>query len=248
MILEIDMGNTRLKWRVRDGSISLAQGAIDIGVSFESLNDQLLQYRGSIVRVWVASVVGDVLENRLAKWVFALLNLHPEFARSSAICGSVRNGYTDPSTLGVDRWLGLVAAYQCANKACVVVSCGTAITLDLVAEDGGHMGGYIAPGLKLMQASLTWGTRQIKADDEIALLDLSPGQSTVSAIHAASAAMLVGLVNNALQQLCDTNVPQDNIELILTGGDASKLLPFFSQARLIPELVLDGLACVLGNQ
>ena len=247
MILEIDMGNTRLKWRVRDGRAHLAQGFIDVESSFDLLGDGLQLHRDSITAVWVASVVGNLLEQKLVSWCIAYLDLKPEFARSTAVCGLVRNGYKDPAILGVDRWLGLIAAYYCTGKACIIISCGTAITLDLVADNGRHLGGYIAPGINLMLDSLTSRTRQIRLGEEVSVLDLSPALTTADAIYSACAAMLVGLVNNGLQQLRDYESLQGGIDLIFTGGDAIKLLPFYPQARLIPNLVLDGLACVLDS-
>lgn len=247
MILEIDMGNTRLKWRLRDGQVNLVQGFIGIESNIDALNGELEPYNELIAAVWVVSVVGAVLEQKLVDWSTAYLNLSPLFARSAAACGLVRNGYEDPYALGADRWLGLIAAYQGVRKACVVVSFGTAITVDLVAEDGRHLGGYIAPGINLMLDSLVSGTRQIKLDEALPIADLSPATATVDALYSACTAMMMGLVNNGMQQLFDRSAANAEIELIFTGGDAAKLLPFYPQARLIPGLVLDGLACVLGD-
>ena len=44
----------------------------------------------------------------------------------------------------------MLAAYQGRNSedcGVMVVSCGTAMTLDFVGPDGVHAGGYIVPGL-----------------------------------------------------------------------------------------------------
>ena len=244
MILEIDMGNTRLKWRVRDQQTKLAQGFIGIEEPLDLLIDSIDPYRSAISAVLVASVVGERLEQALTEWSSGYLALCPEFARSSAICGLVRNGYREPHLLGVDRWLGIVAAYRLLNQACIVVSFGTAITLDLIARDGEHLGGFIAPGLNLMLDSLTSGTRQIKLTQAISALDLSPAASTTDAVYSACAAMQVGLIDNGIQQLCKHDQGLE-FQMIFTGGDATKLLPFYPQARLVPDLVLDGLVCVL---
>lgn len=244
MILEVDMGNTRLKWRVRHQQATVTQGAIGVEEPLDFLLDKIEPYRTTISAVFVASVVGEVLEKKLADWSIEHLGLLPIFARSSAICGLVRNGYREPRTLGVDRWLGIVAAYRLVSTACVVVSCGTAITVDLIARDGEHMGGFIAPGLNLMLDSLTSGTRQIKLDCTVPALDLQPAAATSDAVYSACAAMLTGLIDNGVRQLCrfDQN---SEFQMIFTGGDAGKLLLFYPQARLVPDLVLSGLAWVL---
>jgi type III pantothenate kinase len=244
MILEIDMGNTRLKWRIRDQQSVLAQDAIGIEAPLELLIGGIEPYRTAINSVMVASVVGDLLEQKLTDWSIEYLKLQPVFARSGAICGLVRNGYREPQKLGVDRWLGIVSAYRLAGNGCVVISCGTAVTVDLVARNGEHLGGFIAPGLNLMLDSLTSRTRQIKLDGVVPVLSLSPAVATSDAVYSACAAMLTGLIDNGAQQLrrLDQNT---ELQMIFTGGDADKLLSFYPQARLVPDLVLDGLACVL---
>jgi len=244
MILEIDMGNTRMKWRIRDGKKTLVQAAVGIEESFDLLIERIEPHRRAINTVSVASVVGEQLEQGLADWSIRYLKLQPTFARSGAICGFVRNGYREPNLLGVDRWLGMVAAYQLVSGACIVVSGGTAITVDLIAHDGEHMGGFIAPGLNLMLDSLTSGTRQIKLDRVVPALELRPAVATTDAVYSACAAMLTGLIDNGVRQL--RRLDQNNeFQMVFTGGDAGKLLPFYPQARLVPDLVLDGLACVL---
>lgn len=244
MILEIDMGNTRLKWRIRDQQITLVDGAIGVETQLDLLIDKIEAYRSEISAVLVASVVGEGLEQRLTDWSVRYLALRPVFARSCAVSGLVRNGYREPQLLGVDRWLGMVAAYKLASGACVVVSCGTAITVDLIAQNGEHLGGFIAPGLNLMLDSLTSGTRQIKLTHQVPALDLSPAASTTNAVYSACAAMMTGLIDNGAQQLCKLN-QNPEFQMIFTGGDAAKLLPFYPQAQLVSDLVLDGLACVL---
>lgn len=246
MILDIDMGNTRLKWRIRNGQDKLAHGFLGIEEPLELLVDRLQPYLKEIKTVLVASVVGEQLRQKLEAWSISYLGVKPEFARAGTVCGKVRNGYGEPLSLGVDRWLMIIAAYYRVNGACIVVSCGTAVTVDLVGFDGKHLGGYIAPGLNLMRASLTSGTRQIKLDHPLDALNLSPGIATAEAVFSACAAMLTGLIDNGMKQMRLSH--QDcHVEMILTGGDAEKLMSFYPQARLIPDLVLDGLAYALGS-
>ena len=91
--------------------------------------------------------------------------------RSAAYCcitsgraaAGVVNGYADPSLLGVDRWVAVVGAYHRVRGAVVVADIGTAATIDVVAADGRHRGGYIVPGPRLMVASLLGGTSDLAA-------------------------------------------------------------------------------------
>lgn len=106
----------------------------------------------------------------------------------------------------------------------------------------------IAPGLNLMVGALISKARQINIDGQKtpALLSLSPATATSDAIHSACAAMITGLVNNGADQMRELD--QDGeAEIIFTGGDAGKLLPFYPKARLVPDLVMDGFVCVLDH-
>jgi len=245
MFLDIDMGNTRTKWRLRNDSVTLDRGAIDTGFGFKVLERCLGNYRAQIKTVWVVSVVGEELEAELADWVGRFLSISPKFAQSCEQVGEVRNGYEIPVALGVDRWLGLLASYHLVGGACVVVSCGTAITVDLLSGDGRHRGGYIVPGLTSILSSINSSARLIQIDKEQFSMSLLPGKATDRAVFAGVSSMLLGVVENGIKQL--SGFGEDKVQLILTGGDAEKLASFYSRAYLIPDLVLDGLVYVMGQ-
>lgn len=246
MILEFDLGNTRFKWRLRRENEIVNRGSLNASGSFIELESMLEIYTGQIKQVWVASVVGNIINQSLSRWSENYLSVTAEFARSEKSCKGVTNGYDEPRKLGVDRWLGIVACYQQVNKAFLLVSFGTAITADIVLEDGRHVGGFIAPGLSLMLDSLQQKTYQIVLDQHSELLDLQPGTSTVKAVYAAVTAMLNGLVENGVKQL-QIIAPSTEFDIVFVGGDAQRALPFYPQAQLKPELVLDGLAYALDN-
>src|SRR5690606_40507485 len=64
--------------------------------------------------------------------------------------------------------------------ACCVVDCGTTITFDVVAPDGAHEGGFIVPGLRLLQDSLAARTAALAGVS--AAPGSAPGRSTAEAI------------------------------------------------------------------
>ena len=246
MILEFDLGNTRFKWRLRREREIASRGFLHASGSFSELESILEIYGRQIKRVWVASVVGNTIEQSLSSWSESYLSVTPEFARSESICGGVTNGYDEPRQLGVDRWLSIVACYQQTKKAFLLATFGTAITVDIVLENGKHVGGFIAPGFSLMLDSLQQKTRQIILDQHSELLELRPGTSTTEAVYAAVTAMLSGLVENSVRQL-QIIAPSIEFDVVFAGGDAQRALPFYPQAQLKSELVLDGLAYALEN-
>jgi len=246
MILELDAGNTRIKWRIRqhgeDGSWARIAGGnvfaqqktpsvfIELGRQFENL--QLAR----ITRLLVASVRGEGFRNIFSALMTEKWHLQPEYAVVADMAAGVRNVYKEPSKLGVDRWLAMVAAFAQARGACCVVDCGTTITVDLVAADGQHLGGYIVPGLHLMRESLANRSRALNAD-QMAWDSVMPGASTAAAVHNGILAMALGFLRDIRQ-----SENGRHSSWFLTGGDADVLSQLMDwECKVVPDLVMDGL-------
>lgn len=241
MILEIDMGNTRLKWRLRNESVSVARGCMQADGDVSLLNEILDQFSQPITHVWIASVMDDMRNQAVAYFILKKLAIAPQFARATHEHMGVKNGYREPERLGVDRWLAALAAYQLIRGPCVVVDCGSAMTVDLIDSQGMHLGGYIAPGEAMMRSSLAVKTHGVQVAESTIVRSVAPGRDTESAVSAAQAAMAIGLVRQAVRELTvDGAAPQ----LVLTGGDAAWLKPMYPDALIVVDLVLDGLALV----
>ncbi len=242
MILEFDCGNTRIKWRIREGQNILKKDFLLMSDSYERIifDDIPLD---AISRVMVSSVLGDEHRDGLVAWSLRRLSLVPEFAVSELSCNGVVNGYRQPEKLGVDRWLGILAAKSRVNAGCVVVDCGSAITVDLITSSGEHLGGYIAPGLRLMREALNLNTAKIEFGKESYANTVYPGQNTASAIKAAELAMITGLVGQAKVIL--QNYESTDATLCITGGDGEWLSSMLVNSIFIEDLVLDGLSIAL---
>ena len=128
MILELDCGNTRIKWRLRAGSDIFSCGDFFTRDGLSQLDDERFSDQSnSIDRVLIGSVLGDDFTKKIANWFLARLNINPEFAESELRCNGVTNGYQHHERLGVDRWLGILAAKSKTAQACVVIDCGSAM-------------------------------------------------------------------------------------------------------------------------
>lgn len=64
----------------------------------------------------------------------------------------------EPSKVGTDRLVAAAAAYAVVEEAVVVADFGTAITIDLVDDEGTFLGGVILPGFELSAKALNTGT------------------------------------------------------------------------------------------
>jgi type III pantothenate kinase len=248
MILEIDAGNTRIKWRVlgsvRSGDTPMVlQGGI--GASIEELLPVFssLSVR-EIVRVRLVSVRGAGATTQLLSVLRQVIGLDAELARATSVQAGVTHSYTDPESFGVDRWLMMLAAWNIAKDACCVVGCGTAITVDVMDGAGMHRGGFIFPGLSLQRTSLLQNTAIPLAPDPVwrpEWSSLALGTSTADAVNNGIFSATV----RAVAGIPQVTEAAARAGLFLAGGDAPVLASGLRQlgiaARCEPDLVMDGL-------
>ena len=239
LVLDIDIGNTRLKWR-----LGQQMGFID---SASITRPQLLAAWGELPRPervrWV-SVVCNQAETEVVDFCRQVWQLRPEKAQTQAQQAGVTNSYREFQTMGADRWLAMLAGFNRTFEGCCVVDCGSAVTVDYVAADGRHQGGYIAPGLRLMRKGLLSNTKQIHLPEETSdYYDTRPGRSTAEAVGHGIELMMAALAERVVRD-CDALLG-DQAELLVTGGDAERFIDAAGRGRLCRDLVLDGLAFAL---
>jgi len=236
MILEIDAGNTFVKWRCRrDSGVTAASGRWPTaGFSEASLRDCPDEPQ----KVWASSVAGPQFEQQLSGAVASVWEMPVNFARTAAAAAGVRNSYADPSRMGVDRWLVMLAAWQRCRQSCCIIDCGSAITVDLLDDEGQHEGGYILPGLRLMRQVLEGATAGIQVDRTIDEFSLSPGRDTSSAVVQGTNMAFAALAH----WLQDRSSGR---HLLVTGGDGELFCELAGQGEFVPDLVLDGLRWAL---
>ncbi len=242
MILELDCGNTLIKWRLLDSPTGQARAA-GLAESASQLVEALGQQPGRPRRCRLVSVRTEQETRELVTRLQQAFGLEVSCARPAAELAGVRNGYRDYQRLGLDRWMALVAAWQLCRRACLVLDLGTAVTADFVATDGTHLGGYICPGLPQMRQQLRNHTSRIRYNSDearLALHELRPGQCTAEAVERGCLLMLQGFAS--LQQQQARQSFGENFDIFLTGGDAGVVVPVLPQARVVPELVFIGLA------
>jgi type III pantothenate kinase len=243
MALLIDIGNTRIKWARFEGGVLQPQSAAPhADWVVETLVETVLRRGNRADRVLVSNVAGTRMAEVVRTAVAQTWQLEVEFVTSTPMAGGIRNAYPQPAKLGVDRWLAMIGAHALERGAVCIVSVGTAMTIDGVAADGGHLGGVIVPGPDLMVASLLKNTSDIAqraqqgdANDGL-FADNTLGAIRQGAEHALAALIerAVGVMRRALRE-----TPQ----LLVTGGASDRVekaigLPY----RAVPDLVLQGLA------
>lgn len=228
--LDLDMGNTFTKWRYGEET-----GKV-LGQAIPSIE-------GTVERIRVSNVVAD--KDSIAEQIQSQLGVQAEFAVSQASFGDLLSGYADPSQLGVDRWLAMIAARSLTKKPCLVIDAGTALTIDLIDGSGQHLGGHIVPGFETCLRLLKEGTQDVavqKGREELASLEL--GTNTKDAVIQGALCMLSDFIQQTV--LRSINDLSEEVTLIGTGGDLPLLKPHLKhQIHHEPDLVLNGLALAL---
>jgi len=242
MLLFLDIGNTALKWRLRGESFCQEGGgphSRDWSSQLSELRDSVAQ---SVERIFVASVAGVDQDAVIGERLRALFLVPVEFYYSPFEDAGVINSYAQPERLGVDRWLAIVEAWH-SRGASIVIDCGSAITLDAVSSQGVHQGGFIVPGLRMLERSLIGGTGSVRIDAGVQR-GLSLGRSTTECVQNGVLRMSVAFITDAMVALQQSL--QDTCSIFITGGDASVLRPFLpATIEYAPELVLNGLERVI---
>ena len=230
MILDIDAGNTRIKWRVLDQGRAISCGD-QLTESVRQLAALDITDAESIQRIRLSSVAGsDIIESLQNQF-----NCPLEFAVVDESAAGIICGYKDYQQLGVDRWLAVIAAHKKTADSLIVIDAGSAVTIDIVGAQGAHQGGYIVPGLRLMHQALWQGTEHIKVEAKSVANITTPGRSTDDAVDKGCLLLLVSTIESLVNQY--------GCKLVITGGDGLMLRDQLSvQADYYPDLVLEGLA------
>jgi type III pantothenate kinase len=229
MRLCLDGGNTLLKWGLADKSGWAERGLLrweDIGQFAD-----LAKGFPHVEKTLLAHVAGDAREAALRA---ALPGRTIEKIQSTGKAGGISNGYKHPQRLGVDRWCALIGARAHFKEALLVVTAGTATTIDSLSADGRFLGGLILPGVGLMKHALaehTAGLSFVEEGCHAAFPD-----NTADAIASGVLEAQAGAVERAFLRL-----PHAGLCLV-SGGAAPALAPLLAHlpAQVFPGLVLEG--------
>ena len=151
----------------------------------------------------------------------------------------------DAEAIGVDRVCAAAAAYDQLQTACTIVDFGTAVTVDLVDDEGTLVGGAILPGLRLQLSALHQHTAALPLVEP----EFPPrpyGRDTTEAMQAGVCRGMVGAVRAVVEGYAAllNRWPQ----LVATGGDLQLIAPHcdFLDTK-VQHLVLRGIGLAYAN-
>jgi type III pantothenate kinase len=243
MIVLVDIGHNRIKWAVFN------QNNLSEQISYEYNLKNYIKIISELVNGWVvlpkppsriliSSVAEKEFNANLEQQIWDSYELEPEYLVPGKSFQKLKNGYSEPDLLAIDRWLSLVGAYSLNNNkksihsAFCVIDCSTAITVDAVDSNGKHLGGLIIPGIRLMEQSLITNTKSIKSNKELVsnhnACDQSINKNSFLA-NNTNHAMIGGIYYAVVTYI--ENIVADLVALInsnykvyLTGRDADQLI------------------------
>jgi type III pantothenate kinase len=244
-MLLIDIGNTRIKWAMSsDGSLGKQHATAHAGWTAHDVREQLITKNVRPSAVAISNVGGAPIGQLLADAIRDAWQLEPYFARVESQSSGVRCGYPQPEKLGIDRWLGVIAAHHWTSSNVCVASVGTALTVDGVLAHGQHLGGVIAPGPDMMVSSLMRGTSDIArhaaaGQHREALF----ADNTLAAVHQGSVHALAALIERCVHDMSEKFGVAPT--LLVTGGACDRVARELRIAfDVVPDLVLRGLSIV----
>ena len=238
--LLLDGGNSQLKWAwVENGTFSEVGRAPYRDLT--QLGEEWLQFADEDVKIVGCAVCGSVkkamVEEQLTRPV--------EWLSSMPQALGIRNHYRRPEEHGSDRWFNALGSRRFTQNACVVVSCGTAITTDALTEDNHYLGGTIMPGFHLMKEAMALKTANLNRP--IGKVYPFP-TTTPNAIASGMMDAVCGALMMMHGRLKDKTGEGKPVDIIITGGGAARVVQALpesfvhdNQVKIVDNLVIHGL-------
>jgi type III pantothenate kinase len=192
---------------------------------------------------WTIASVNRPVANRLVEWL-----------GSRGVAPVRLLTYTDlplvvdmpkPESVGIDRLVASVAAnkLRAPDEPAIVVTHGSAITVNLIDNRGSFVGGAIMPGVHMTARALHEFTDRlplVEVTEAPAVLE----RSTEGAIRFGLYWGVVGAAREVIARLSPSNKPA---QVFLTGGGAPALAAILGEGyprppQLVPHLTLAGVA------
>ena len=222
MLLAIDVGNTNTVFALHDGQGFVQSFRCETIVGrtgdeyFVWLNQlmQLHNITAKIARVVISSTVPRVVFN-LRILTDRYYDCRPLVVGRPSCELGVEVRVDAGATVGPDRLVNTVGAYNRYGGDLIVVDFGTATTFDVVDHDGAYIGGVIAPGVNLSLRALHERAAALPHID-VAVPERVIGTNTVTCMQSGIFWGYIGLVEGICKQIRAEH--GRDMKIISTGG------------------------------
>ena len=245
MFLLIDIGNTKTKWMLRDNKSIYKHDSF----LTEDIDQDHFEFDEKIRKIVISNVAGFEKE-AILKIKLKNFSCPIEFIKPHKKLNYLINNYQDATKLGTDRWLSALSVSDDIKKTAVIVSVGTAVTIDYLSYDekkSQHTfeGGVILPGLHLTKNTLSKHTADLKNSEGVFQM---PPINTGNAIQSG---FILSILGNMKYFFELASSKFKDVTIILSGGDTELIYQHMDEGLkkyvlIKKDLVLEGLF-VLAN-
>lgn len=234
-VLLLDGGNSQLKWAwVEDGAIIHTGRAPYRDLSLLG-TEWKERAGGSDIRIAGCAVCGEAKKALVAEQLPKQIEWYASMPQALGI----RNHYRNVEEHGADRWFNALGSRRFTRNACVVVSCGTAVTVDALTDDNHYLGGTIMPGFHLMKEAMALKTANLNRPlGRVYPFPTTTANALASGIMDAVCGSVL-LMHARLKEKVGAGKP---VDLIITGGGAPKVVQ-----ALPPAFALDNTVKIVDN-
>ena len=207
MILVMDTGNTNIVLGVYD------QGQLKYHWRMETYrhkteDEYAMQVKSLFTHVGLSFevVTGIIISSVVPPVMFPLEQMcRKYFNQKPLVVGpGIKTGlnikYENPREVGADRIVNAVAAIEEYGNPLIIVDFGTATTYCYINEDGGYMGGAIAPGIGISMEALFDRAAKLPRI-ELARPDNVVGKNTIAAMQSGIVYGYVGQVEGIVARM-----------------------------------------------
>jgi len=233
VLLAVDIGNSAIKLGVFDDRDMLVERhTLDPGLAHtaaEVLNSEIDTAVISSVVPRLIPVVSEAIKKRSGTIAKVIANDHDL---------GIKVNYRPIEDAGNDRLVNSAAAAHFYGVPCIVISFGTATTVDVVSNDHVLLGGLIAPGVKMSAAALHEKTARLPLIDIEG--EFSPtSETTETSIRSGVILSQIGLIEKAISQV-EAKIGKPKV--VATGGYAAKFAELCPLIDVVDrDLTLKGL-------
>jgi type III pantothenate kinase len=243
MLLLLDIGNTHTHLGLAEGARIVRQRNIKTSGWFNGeAPDEIKKFIGK--RALEGACFCSVVPSATIPCEALLVALGLEsVALTSETVRGIGIDYPKPRTIGADRLANAVAVSTRHGAPSVVVDFGTAVTFDVVNQNGDYAGGIIAPGLSAMTDYLHEKTALLP---RIAIREPRGviGKNTKEAMLVGAVHGYRGLIHGLISEL-KAELKTKKLPVIATGGYAALIARDLPEITAVePNLTLEGLRLV----
>ena len=253
MLFTMDVGNTNINLGLWQGDVlkadwrlstrresTLDELGLSIGGLFQSGGFSFADVGGFII-----SSVVPPMRPALERFGTRYLKQRPIFLEAQRQ-SLMPIHYTNPAEMGADRIAVSIAAYRRYNNSVIVVDLGTATTFDCISKKGEHLGGAIAPGLRLSAEALFQKASRLPRLELFDLPEKAIALDTISSINVGLIYGYISLVDGLVRRL---KKELGEAKVVATGGLATLIAAESEQIEeVLPDLTLEGLKIIYNER